>query len=62
MAFVVVLMLTSSSTGAPFVGKPAASGFGVMREATPPWGATPAPEGSEHVSRITRPSSVTGFR
>ena len=41
IAFVVVLMLTSRSTGAPPVGKPAASGLGVMREATPPWGVTP---------------------
>ena len=40
MAFVVVLMLTSRSTGAPLVGKPAAIGFGVMRAATPPCGAT----------------------
>jgi hypothetical protein len=44
------------STGAPAVGKPAATGFGVIREAIPPYGVTPAPDGSEQVSRMTMPS------
>jgi hypothetical protein len=62
IAFVVVLMLTSRSTGSPSVGKPAATGFGVSRAATPPWGATPVAEGSEQVRRMTKPSSATGLR
>jgi hypothetical protein len=62
MALVVVDMLTSMRTGSPPVGNPAATGLGVMREATAPCGATPAPDGSEHVRTRMRPWSVTAFR
>ncbi len=65
-------MLTSISTGSGCpdpvasgsgpVGKPIASGFGVMREAMPPCGATPAPAGSEVRSRPTSPASVIDLR
>ena len=41
----------STRIGSPAVGKPAAIGFGVIREATPPCGVTPATDGSEHINK-----------
>src|SRR4051812_23353565 len=60
--FVVVDMLTSSSTGPLDVGQPAASGLGVMIRPMPPCGVTLAPAGSELARIIASPRSVARFR
>ena len=62
IALVDVELLMSMRIGSPPVGNPAAIGFGVMRDATPPCGVTPAADGSEHISTMMRPASVTGFK
>ncbi len=62
MALVDVELLMSINMGSPPVGNPAAMGFGVILDATPPCGVTPAAEGSEQLNRMIRPASVTGFR
>ena len=59
---VVVLVLTSSSTGSPCVGNPAAMGLGVMNARVPPNGATLATEGSELCSTTTMSRAVTRVR
>ena len=62
MALVDVELLMSMRIGSPPVGNPAANGFGVIRDATPPCGATPAAAGSEHINTMMWPASVTGFK
>ena len=55
IAFVVVDALMSMRIGSPPVGNPAASGFGVIRDCTPPCGVTPAAAGSEHIKQHDEP-------
>ena len=59
MALVVMDMDTSSITGPPGDGQPAANGFGVNSRRVPPQGATEAVAGSEEKINKACPRSTT---
>ena len=59
MALVVMDMDTSSITGPPGEGQPAAMGFGVKSRRVPPQGATEAVAGSEVKMSMACPRSTT---
>ena len=62
MALVVIDIDTSSITGPPGDGQPAAIGFGVKSRRVPPQGATEAVAGSEEKISSACPRSTTRGR